>query len=66
MCSSDLKMGQGLSCKDIVKSIREHISDNFDREDIEQVLTNSYAENGIVYLNEYLFEIGRASCRERV
>ena len=48
----NMKMGQGLSCKDIVKSIREHISDNFDREDIEQVLLNWYAENGIAYLNE--------------
>ncbi len=51
----NMKMGQGLSCKNIAESISEHNSDNFDREDIEQALTNSYAENGIVYLNEYLF-----------
>lgn len=51
----NVEISAGVSTKELVRLINEHIHNNFNKEDILKILSESNPDNGIVYLNEYLF-----------
>lgn len=46
---------ENFSDQDLITEIKNHISTNFNREDLEQALKESGVSNSIIFLNEYLY-----------
>lgn len=51
----NVEISAGVSTRELVRLINEHIHNNFNKEEILKILSEANPGNGIVYLNEYLF-----------
>lgn len=50
-----------ISMGDLITKIRNHIQSNFVYEDVKQTLTESGISNSLLYINEYLFALGKGA-----
>lgn len=51
----NMDFGANKATSELVQSIHQHISSNWDKDSIRQRLMTSFVQRGIVYLNEYLY-----------